>query len=241
MKETYIKLYRKILKSPVFMNEKLLKVWIWCLCKATHKEHEEIVGLQKLTVKRGQFVFGRKKASKELDIPETSVWRYIQTLKKYENLDIEPNTKFSVITIKNWDSYQIGERDVDSNMDNKWTTNGQQMDTNKNDKNDKNITADNDIANTFQILENCGFMIDAFTAETLTHWIEELSAEWVQEAIRRSAKQGARKLSYVESILRDWKMKGAIDESYGRDKEIKKSSSPAECGDYSDANGIRFD
>ena len=69
--EGYIKLYRKLLESPVFQNEKALKVWIWCLCKATHKDREQLVGRQIVNLKTGQFIFGRKKASEELKINET--------------------------------------------------------------------------------------------------------------------------------------------------------------------------
>ena len=55
--ETWIKLYRKILKSPIWENEKALKVWIWCLVKATHIERIQLVGQQKVLLEKGQFVF----------------------------------------------------------------------------------------------------------------------------------------------------------------------------------------
>ena len=32
----YVKLYRKLLDSPVFANEGLLKVWMWCLLRASY-------------------------------------------------------------------------------------------------------------------------------------------------------------------------------------------------------------
>ena len=55
--ETWIKLYRKILKSPIWENEKALKVWIWCLVKATHIERTQLVGQQSVLLEKGQFVF----------------------------------------------------------------------------------------------------------------------------------------------------------------------------------------
>lgn len=60
---TWIKFYRKLLKSPIFDNEKALKVWVWCLLKATHVEREQLVGRQKVQLKKGEFIF-RKKESK---------------------------------------------------------------------------------------------------------------------------------------------------------------------------------
>lgn len=61
---SYIKLFRKLLNSPIFENEKALKIWVWCLLKATHKEREQLVGQQIIHLEIGQFVFGRKQAQK---------------------------------------------------------------------------------------------------------------------------------------------------------------------------------
>ena len=54
----YIKLHRQLIESPAFQNEQLLKVWICCLLKASHTEHDEIVGHQIIHLEPGQFVFG---------------------------------------------------------------------------------------------------------------------------------------------------------------------------------------
>ena len=107
--EGYIKLYRKLLESPIFQNEKALKIWIWCLCKATHKEIDVLVGQQIVHLESGQFVFGRKKASKELKINESTVYKYMQLLQDMLMVHIESNTKFTVVTIEKWQEYQIEE------------------------------------------------------------------------------------------------------------------------------------
>lgn len=111
---------------------------MWCLLKAAHKEHDQFIGLQKITLQPGQFIFGRKKAAFELGISESTVWRLINALKTNNSLNIKTNNKFSLITVVNWGFYQGDEQQTDSKMDNRWTTDGQQMDTNKNVKNDKN-------------------------------------------------------------------------------------------------------
>lgn len=80
--ETWIKLYRKILNSPIWENEKALKIWIWCLVKATHKERVQLVGQQEIKLKKGEFVFGRKKASEELKMTESTIYKYIKLLEK---------------------------------------------------------------------------------------------------------------------------------------------------------------
>ena len=142
MASGYIKLHRCLLDNPLFDNENLLKVWVWCLLKASHKEHEQLVGLQKVILKPGQFVFGRDKAAAELKLHPSSLYRYVKKLESSERLVIQPNNKFSIVTIENWAFYQ-GEGDQpeqqnEQQMNNKRTANEQQMNTNKNVKNVKN-------------------------------------------------------------------------------------------------------
>lgn len=135
----WIKLYRKLLNSPIFENERALKVWIWCLLKATHEDREQLVGRQTIYLKSGEFIFGRKRASEELKMPEKTVYDYIHSLKNLSMLYIKSNNKFSVIGIENWAEYQLPNQDFDNKFDNKRTTNEQQMNTNNNVKNVNNI------------------------------------------------------------------------------------------------------
>lgn len=79
---SYIKLFRKLLNSPIFENEKALKIWVWCLLKATHREREQLVGRQVVHLEKGQFVFGRKKASEELKMKERTLYDYLKLLEQ---------------------------------------------------------------------------------------------------------------------------------------------------------------
>ena len=56
--------YFKERKIKVFNSKcckKYIKTWIWCICKASHTEHEVVVGKQIVNLQPGQFVFGRLK------------------------------------------------------------------------------------------------------------------------------------------------------------------------------------
>lgn len=107
MEKSWIKLYRNLLYSPIFENEKGLKIWIWCLLKATHTDRNQLVGQQIIELKKGQFVFGRKKASEELKMTESVIYKYVKLLEKLEMISIESNNKFSVITVEKWEDYQL--------------------------------------------------------------------------------------------------------------------------------------
>lgn len=106
----YIKLYRQLLGSQVFANEGLLKVWVYCLLKASHKEQWVTIktgrGETEIKVGVGQFIFGRDVAAKELGMKPSSVRNRMQKLEKVGNLDIEVDTHYSVVTVCNWDNYQ---------------------------------------------------------------------------------------------------------------------------------------
>ena len=115
---SWVKLYRKLLQSPIFENEKALKIWIWCLLKASYKDRNQLVGLQVVNLKSGQFIFGRKKASEELRMTESIIYKYIKLLEDLQMISIESNNKFSIVTVEKWEDYQI--EDLKSN--NKVTT-----------------------------------------------------------------------------------------------------------------------
>jgi hypothetical protein len=127
----YVKLYRKLLTSPTFDNPAMLKVFIWCLLKATRQEREQVVGLQIAHLVPGQFIFGRVKDAEELKMHPSSLYRIIQRLEMLGNLNINSNSKFSVITVANWELYQDEYENLNINSNSKRTTDEQQMNTNK--------------------------------------------------------------------------------------------------------------
>lgn len=73
----WIKLHRKIIESSVFDNPHILKMWIWSLSKASHQFHKQMVGLQEVELQSGQFIFGRKVASKELNFTESYTYKLL--------------------------------------------------------------------------------------------------------------------------------------------------------------------
>ena len=110
MKQTYILLSRSILNSEVFASQKLLKIWIWCLCKASHKERYISLkvgrGERTIKVNRGQFIFGRFTAEEELFLDGSTIYKIMKRLEFLGNLRIQSNNQYSVITICNYNTYQ---------------------------------------------------------------------------------------------------------------------------------------
>lgn len=127
--EGYIKLHRKLLNNRIFKNEKLLKVFIWCLLKASHKEHEQTIGRQVIKLMPGQFIYGRTQAAAELKIKPSTLNDCISDMKTNSVIDIKTNNKYSLITLVNWDFYQTNNSKSNNKTDNKTDS---ISDTNKN-------------------------------------------------------------------------------------------------------------
>jgi hypothetical protein len=119
----WVKLHRALLDGTVFRNPSVLKVWIWCLLKATHEEFTDVIGKQKVTLQPGQFIFGRFKAGDELGMNPRTVYDHMLWLAKNESINIKPNNKFTLVTIVNWEFYQSDNEDSNIKSNNNPTTN----------------------------------------------------------------------------------------------------------------------
>lgn len=136
MKQGWIKLWRKSLGKEWLQNHKLWAFWCWCLMKATHKDHKQIVGCQEIHLSPGQFIFGRNQAAKELKMSVQNIRTFIIFLRSTQNITIKTTNKYSIITIVNWHTYQSDEPTTNQltnkRLTNNQPTTNQQLTTNKN-------------------------------------------------------------------------------------------------------------
>jgi uncharacterized phage protein (TIGR02220 family) len=105
-----ILLARSLDESDIFQNEKWLKVFIWCLIQANHKGKNVPVNIGRsmtsVWVERGQFIFGRHKAAEKLGMSPSTVRNIMQKLVDLKNMDMQKDTHFSIVTIRDYDFYQ---------------------------------------------------------------------------------------------------------------------------------------
>ena len=104
MNRGYFCIWRKIEDSVVFQNEGLLKVFLWCLIRANHKESFVQVktgrGSTEVKLLPGSFLFGRESAAKRLSMSPSTVWKRILKLKKLEILNIGNRPLFDYLYYK---------------------------------------------------------------------------------------------------------------------------------------------
>lgn len=125
----FVQLHRKIIDWEWYKNSNTCKLFIHCLLKANHT----LCKWEGITIKRGQFVTGRKKLALETGLSEQECRTALDHLKATKELTIKATKRYSIITVNNWQLYQTKQ------PSNKPTSN-QQATTNNNDNNDnKNI------------------------------------------------------------------------------------------------------
>jgi hypothetical protein len=112
----WVKIHRSILLHPVFQDSELLHLFLYCIAKANHRDGRLLWKGKESTLERGQFVFGRKSASKETGIKQSTIYRKMMILKTMEMIDIEPNNKFSTVTVLNYGKYQDVPAEVEQQV-----------------------------------------------------------------------------------------------------------------------------
>lgn len=130
MDSGFVKLYRGLIDSKVFANETTLKIWVWCLLRASYKDRTISLKIGKGSVfihlKAGQFIFGRHRAEEQLGIRGQTVYRWLQRFEteEFSNMvNLEVHNQYTIVTICNWDSYQVEEAESEQPKNNQRTTN----------------------------------------------------------------------------------------------------------------------
>ena len=134
MSNGWIKLHRKTLDNPIVMKDTdHFAVWMWLLLNATHSDYDTIYEGERVTLKAGQFITGRKIISKELKINESKIQRILKTFESEQQIEQQTNPRCRLISILRWTDYQLDEQQSEQQVNNKRTLN------NKNKKNNNNI------------------------------------------------------------------------------------------------------
>lgn len=143
----FIKLHREMLDKAIWREstaeQKVILVTL--LMMANHAENEWEWGGEKFKAKPGQFVTSEASIVEKCGngVKRQSVRTALKKFEKYEFLTREATKRNSLITIINWEKYQGSKRKTNQRANQELTksqpTANQELTTNKNDKNDKNI------------------------------------------------------------------------------------------------------
>ncbi len=115
----YIKLYRKILDNPIiFKDSDHVAIWIYLLLNATHKPTQATFKGKKIILKSGQVIVGSKSISEELNIHYVKVHRILEEFIDEKQIEKQASNKNSLITVLNWEKYQVSEKQNEKQEEN---------------------------------------------------------------------------------------------------------------------------
>ncbi len=113
----WIKLHRLLLDKEIFQDAHVLKVFIYLLLKASYKEMNLKVGNKSIELMPGQLLYGRRVVSQKLNMGEGKLRNIMKYLIANGSIEVESHSKYSIVTIANWEQYQRGESAPDFPFD----------------------------------------------------------------------------------------------------------------------------
>lgn len=222
------------MNSPVWSDPNYLKLWMYCLMKATHKEREIIVGNAVVTLEPGQFITGRESLADDLNkgakpkqrLSEKTWYRYLENLERWQMLTINKTNKYSVISILKWAEYQGN----DHQMSNKSPSDDHQMSTNKNVKNVKNLSSssmvDSDLKEVMEFYQSnlqAGITESPHNQSVLLEIYDDWGKELLLAAMKLASEQEKKGTAFLKGILNNWKEAGVqtVEDARRHEKEFR--------------------
>lgn len=145
----YIRLFRKITNWEWYSDGNTMRVFLHLLLTANWKDgryrgHE---------IPRGSVVIGRKTLAKELKLSEREVRTALEHLKSTNEITTKTTNRFTIVTLVNYDNYQVVVNDSDHQNDqqpdqqstnNRPTIDHNRINKESNNENNENIYSDED-------------------------------------------------------------------------------------------------
>ncbi len=116
----WIKLHRKLQEHWIW-NEKRkfskFEAWIYILFQANHQDKKIMINGQLVNVKKGEFVTSEVRLAEKWDWDRKIVRKFLTTLENENMITKKSTSKYTSITVENWDLYQNEEQQKEQEMD----------------------------------------------------------------------------------------------------------------------------
>ena len=116
--DTWVKSYRKFREWEWYKTPGMFHLFHHLIYGANHKDNK----WQGMEIKRGQIVTGRDKLSQQTGLSPRQIRTCLHRLQESQELTIKTTNRFSIITICNYDKYQVAESDSDQQSDQQATS-----------------------------------------------------------------------------------------------------------------------
>lgn len=134
MSDGWIKLHRSILSWDWYDDPNTFRLFIHLLIRANHKD----ASWRGVQVSRGQLITSYASLSNELKLSVKQIRVSLTKLKKTGEVASQSNSQHTVLTVKNYDSYQSEGKPEGKRGASEGQAEGKRGATDKNEKNNKN-------------------------------------------------------------------------------------------------------
>lgn len=122
----WIKLYRRFPDWQWFKRPEMVQIWVYILLSAAHRDHV----WQSVNIRRGEFPTSVAALCRATGLSTQQVRTCLSRLERTGEITQKSTNKFTIITVCNFDDYQI-DAETDQQTSNKQTTNNQQSNNNQ--------------------------------------------------------------------------------------------------------------
>jgi hypothetical protein len=130
----YIKLYRGLMDKGFYRDSEYVHLWVHLLMLAAYQDREFLFNGKLQKLKAGQLVTGRKALSMNTGIEQSKCERILKCFESEHQIEQQNTNRFRIISICNWDKYQVSEQQNEQPVNNGRTTDEQPVNTYKKDK-----------------------------------------------------------------------------------------------------------
>lgn len=202
--EGWIKLHKQFLDWEWFTDINTCHLFLYCLVKANFKDTK----WKGIVIKRGSFVTSYQSLSEATGLSIRNVRTSLKKLtnKTTSELTHKTTNHYSIITVKNYDKYQLSDKQNDKQTDKQVTTNKEIKNSNISYINSLSLNKDER-----EILKNY-LLRQKRTPDNLDAYMQTLikNGDWVQivEKERKRQKRKEEKTIVVEEVSAEEKQEG---------------------------------
>ncbi len=187
------------------------EAWIYLLMEANHSKAKVPIGNQIVTVERGQRLTSILTLSDLFNWSRFKVKTFLDLLESDGMLEVKTTSKYTLITIVNYDFYQSEQGRNQHQNDIKPTSKQHQTNTNNNDNkdnNEKNVNNEKKKITAFDFFQDNGFgFITPYNLDDLNYYLDSFendSDEIVTASLKIAKDRNKVTWGYAKSILNTW-------------------------------------
>ena len=120
----WIKLHRSVLKNPWMRNATMVGIWVYILMNVAYQPEDVIFEGKRITLQPGQGVFKFNEIAKSIGVPKSTLYRVIELFQNEKQIEKQSTPRNTLVTVVNWEKYQMIGKQDETQMGNKRETNG---------------------------------------------------------------------------------------------------------------------